>query len=55
MTDPEAWEHFTEQAAIVEYDGGLSRADAEALALAETRDRWPGETEPELAITSADG
>lgn len=33
-------EHFQERAAICEWDGGLPRAEAEALALQEVADRF---------------
>jgi len=35
-----ARDHFEERAAICEWDGGLSRQDAEALAYREIRERW---------------
>ena len=36
----DALEHFEERAAIAEWDGGLSREEAEALALQEVAARW---------------
>lgn len=33
LLSPDRYEHWKERAAIMEYDGGLGRAEAEALAL----------------------
>lgn len=37
---PDALEHFEERAAVMEFDGGLPREEAERLALAEVVARW---------------
>lgn len=37
---PEALEDYEERAAIMEYDGGLQRADAERRAAERVRRRW---------------
>ena len=36
----DALEHFEERAAVMEFEGGLSREDAERLALEEVAARW---------------
>lgn len=36
----DALEHFEERAAVMEFDGGLPREEAERLALAEVAARW---------------
>ena len=36
----DALEHFEERAAVMEFDGGLPREEAERLALAEVSARW---------------
>ncbi len=47
-------EHFEERAAIAEIDGGLSRSEAEQMAMAETYDPADGEPAPAAAFVGAD-
>ena len=50
----DALEHFEERAAVMEFDGGLPREEAERLALEEVSARW-GEGVALLVSPDSDG